>query len=107
MPVLEIEATVTSRGQTTLPSAIRRALKVGTQGAIVFRIEESGQVTLAKKDSMDADPVIGQFLSFLAADMMARPDALRPVTADWLAGLQYLVKDVAIDLEASLSAEDE
>ncbi len=51
--------------------------------------------------------IIGQFVSFLTADMMARPDGLRPVTADWLAGLQYLAEDVAIDLEASLSAEDE
>lgn len=107
MPVLEIEATVTSRGQTTLPSAIRRALKVGNQGAIVFRIEESGQVTVAKKELTETDPVIGQFLSFLTADMIARPDALRPVTADWLASLQDLVKGVPIDLDAPLSAEDE
>ncbi len=107
MSVLEIEATITSRGQTTLPSAIRRALKVGTQGAIVFRIEDSGQITVAKKEAVNEDPVIGQFLSFLAADMMARPMALRPVTADWLAGLQYLVKDVPIDLDAALSADDE
>ena len=107
MSVLEIEAAVTSRGQTTLPSAIRRALKVGNQGAIVFRIEESGQVTVAKKESPDTDPVITRFLSFLTADMMARPNALRPVTADWLVGLRDLVQDVAIDLEAPLSADDE
>jgi antitoxin PrlF len=105
--VLEIEATVTKRGQTTLPAAIRKVLQVGHSGAIVFRLEDTGQVTLTRKAFVETDPVIGKFLSFLAADMMARPESLRPVTAGWLQGLQELVQGVAFDLNAPLSEDDE
>jgi antitoxin PrlF len=104
--VLEIEATITKRGQTTVPAAIRKALQVGGSGGIVYRLEDSGQVSLVRKESAEADPVIGNFLSFLATDMMARPESLRPVTAAWLDGLNELVKGVEFDMDAPLSEDD-
>lgn len=107
MSVLEIEATVTSRGQTTVPAPIRKALNVGKSGNIVFRLEESGRVTVSKKDIGEPDPVIGTFLSFLAADMMAHPGSLRPVTAEWLSTISEIVDGVEIDLDKPLSEQDE
>ncbi len=107
MIVLEVEATITRRGQTTVPAAIRKALKVENSGGIVYRLEDSGQVSLVRKEVVEADPVIGHFLSFLAADMMARPGALRPVTAEWLDHLKDLVKGVEFDLDSPLSEDDE
>ena len=106
MIVLEVEATITKRGQTTVPAAIRKALQVGRSGGIVYRLEDSGQVSLVRKETADADPVIGNFLSFLAADMMARPESLRPVTAEWLDGLKHLVEGVEFELNASSSEDD-
>lgn len=107
MAVFEIEATITERGQTTVPAAIRRALKVGPEGGIVYRLEEDGSVTLAKRDVEASDPVIQNFLAFLAADMTARPEALQPVSMAWLKEAQNLVKDVVVDLDAPLDPSDE
>lgn len=107
MIVLEVEATITKRGQTTVPAAIRKALRVENSGGIVYRLEDSGQVSLVRKETVKADPVIGRFLSFLAADMMARPGALRPVTVEWLDHLKDFVKGVEFDLDSPLSEDDE
>jgi antitoxin PrlF len=104
--VLEVEATITKRGQTTVPAAIRKALQVGGSGGIVYRLEDNGQVSVVRKELAYTDPVIGNFLSFLAADMMARPEALRPVTAEWLDGLKQLIEGVEFDMDAPLSDDD-
>ena len=107
MAVLEIAATVTRRGQTTMPAAIRKSLGVASNGgAIVYRLQDDGQVTVEKL-SQPEDPAIGAFLSFLGKDMEANPHRLRPLTADWLAGLNKLVEGVQVDLDEALSEEDE
>lgn len=107
MQPVEIEATVTERGQTTVPAAIRRILGMPRPGGtIVFRLGEDGQVTLTRKAEPHADPVIGDFLAFLERDMRARPDALRPVTAGWLEEAKALVANVELDLDAPLPTEE-
>jgi antitoxin PrlF len=104
---LEIEATVTKRGQTTLPSAIRKVLKVtAADDRIVYRVLMDGSVTLAKKEG-PGDPMIAAFLEFIANDTRNNFGSLRPVTPEWLAGVQKLVAGVEVDLEASLSDDDE
>ncbi len=107
MATLEIEATITERGQTTVPSAIRRVLRVGKPGTIVFKVAEDGLVTLANKEAETRDPVVQRFLTFLENDLKARPDALRPVTAEWLRDVEELVDGVEVDLDAPLSDADE
>jgi antitoxin PrlF len=106
MEVLEIEAAVTERGQTTVPAAIRKALRVGKRGTVVFRLSDDGQVTLTRKIESEPDPVVGTFLAFMAKDMMANPNRLRYVTADWLAETRELVAGVAYDIEQPLSDDD-
>ena len=107
MPVLEIAATVTRRGQTTMPAAIRKSLDVSNEGgAIVYRLGEDGQVTVHKLAQAD-DPAIGTFLAFLADDMQATPHQLRPLTAGWLAELDTLVEGVEVDLNKALREDDE
>jgi antitoxin PrlF len=107
MDTMEIEATVTKRGQTTLPSAIRKVLKVtAAEDRIVYRVTPDGTVVLAKKESAD-DPMIAEFLQFIARDTRRNFASLRPVTGEWLAGVQSLVERVEIDLNAPLSDSDE
>jgi antitoxin PrlF len=107
MEVLEIEAAVTERGQTTVPAPIRKALQVGKRGVVVFRLSDDGQVTLTRKVETEPDPVVGKFLAFLTKDMMANPSQLRPVTADWLASVRELVAGVEYDIDRPLSDDDE
>ena len=106
--ILEIPATITERGQTTVPAAIRRMLNLGKRSRVVFRGLADGTVVLAKKESVDADgdPVIGKFLSFLAKDMADQPRRLQPVPRDTINRGKALVKGVTVDLESALPDDD-
>ena len=52
------------------------------------------------------DPVLGQFLNFLAHDMAAHPEHLKSIDAGLRKRIKSLVKKVEVDLDAPL-AEDE
>jgi antitoxin PrlF len=107
MSVLELEATITSRGQTTVPAAIRKALGVD-QGVIVYRLDGNGTVTLARKDADEVlDPAIGAFLRFLETDIEVHPEGLRLATATWVQSLRDLVAGVEIDFDQPLCPEDD
>lgn len=107
MSVLELEAPITKRGQTTVPAAVRKALRVENGETIVYRVEDTGRVTLSRKEEAETDPVIKSFLAFLERDMQANPAALHPVTTEWLHRMEALVEGVEIDLDAPLSDDDE
>jgi antitoxin PrlF len=106
--ILEIPATITERGQTTVPAAIRKMLDLGKRGHVVFRGLADGTVVIAKKvESQDgADPVIGQFLNFLAKDMAANPHRIRPVSNDLIERGKALVDGVEVDLDEALPDDD-
>jgi bifunctional DNA-binding transcriptional regulator/antitoxin component of YhaV-PrlF toxin-antitoxin module len=61
-------ATITARGQTTVPAAIRKTLSLGKRDRVVFRGLADGTVVIAKKETRADrdDPVIGKFLEFCA-----------------------------------------
>jgi len=104
--ILEIPATITARGQTTVPAAIRKMLGLGKGGRIVFRALADGTVVIAKKDDVDQDPVIGTFLSFLAQDMTKEPRRIRPVRRDMVDRGKALVAGVDVELDSALPDED-
>jgi antitoxin PrlF len=106
--VIEIEATVTERGQTTVPAAIRNMLHLGKRGAIVFRGMADGTVVISNKEvRSDDDPVLGRFLGFLATDIAARPEAIRGVSSDLAERIQGLVGGIDTDIEGTLPEDDE
>ena len=43
-----ITSTITSKGQITIPSAVRRHLGVGTRDKITWVLEDDGRVSLAR-----------------------------------------------------------
>jgi antitoxin PrlF len=106
--ILEIPATITERGQTTVPAAIRKMLALGKRDQVVFRGLADGTVVIAKKDTSteDRDPVIGAFLAFLTRDMAAEPPRIQPVSRKLVARGKALVKDVEVDLDAPLPDDD-
>ncbi|UOK73857.1 type II toxin-antitoxin system PrlF family antitoxin [Ancylobacter polymorphus] len=106
--ILEIPATITDRGQTTVPAAIRKMLALGKRDQVVFRGLADGTVTIAKKeaDRQEDDPMIGKFLKFLAGDMTNEPAQIRPVPASMLARGKALVKGVKVDLDAPLPDDE-
>src|ERR1700738_2641820 len=49
--ILEIPATITDRGQTTVPAAIRKMLALGKRDQVVFRGRADGTVVIVKKQA--------------------------------------------------------
>ena len=106
--ILEIPATITERGQTTVPAAIRKMLALGKRDQVVFRGLADGTVVIAKKQrrEVEADPVIGTFLEFLARDMAHEPARIRSVPKSLVARGKGLVKGVKVDLDAALPDDE-
>lgn len=70
MPSIQEQATLTSKGQITLPKAIRQALGVATGGKVIFELRGS-EVIVTRADSAHVDPAIGAFLDMLESDIRA------------------------------------
>ena len=97
---LEEFSTITAKGQTTVPKAVRQALGVDYGGRIAFRVDGRG-VTLARADEAE-DPVIDRFLDFLADDIKARPEAVKALSPDLAARIVALTTGVSVDLDAEI-----
>lgn len=105
---LVVESTLTDRYQTTVPETVRRVLRLGKRDKIHYTIRPGGEVVLTRAASAtEDDPVLGQFLEFLAHDIASHPERLQTIDAGLVQRLQSLVGNVEVDLDASLSADDE
>ena len=71
MPDIHEVATVTSKGQITLPKPIRQALGVTVGGKVAFDLRH-GEVVVTRADKGDhEDPAIEAFLGLLQRDIHA------------------------------------
>ncbi len=105
---LEVESTLTDRYQTTVPETVRRALRLGKRDKIHYTIRPGGEVLMSRAEpSEEDDPVLGQFLGFLARDIASHPERLQTVDASFVQRLQALTGGIEVDLDASLAADDE
>jgi antitoxin PrlF len=105
---LEVESTLTDRYQTTVPETVRRALRLGKRDKIHYSIRPSGEVVLTRSEaSENDDPVLGQFLGFLARDIASHPERLQPIDASFVQRIQSLTGGIEVDLDAALLADDE
>ena len=105
---LEVESTLTDRYQTTVPETVRRALRLGKRDKIHYTIRPGGEVVLTRVDASEVDdPVLGQFLDFLARDIANHPERLQAVDARFVQRLQSLTGGIEVDLGTPLSANDE
>ncbi|MGZ8218906.1 type II toxin-antitoxin system PrlF family antitoxin [Methylomagnum sp.] len=104
----ELESTLTDRYQTTVPDAVRRALRLNRRDKIRYTIQTDGRVLLTRAESnSEDDPVLGQFLNFLARDLEAHPEGITAIDTGLAAHIQTLVAPVEVDLDAPLSPDDE
>jgi len=95
--------TVTSKGQTTVPKAIRQALGVRPGDRIAFRAV-GGQVTVERVGEGHADPAIGAFLHLIEADIAARRNlgGLPPAV---LETLRDVLDGGDVDLDAPIDGD--
>lgn len=105
---LEVESTLTDRYQTTVPETVRRALRLGKRDKIHYTIRPGGEVVLTRAQVSEGDdPVLGQFLDFLARDIASHPERLQAIDTHFLQRIQSLVGEIEIDPDAKLQADDE
>lgn len=104
---LEVESTLTDRYQTTVPQTVRRALRLGKRDKIHYTIRPGGEVVLRRAEVTDDDPVLGQFLGFLARDIASHPERLQTIDASLARRIDSLVGHIEVDLDAALSEDDE
>ncbi len=55
------------------------------------------------KNISDSDPVLEEFLKFLASDIAKNPDRLRTLDHEFVERLQALVGDLEVDLSKPLT----
>lgn len=64
-------ATITSKGQITLPKSIRQLLGVDAGGKVAFDLQQDGRITVSRAQAEHEDPAIHAFLSLLEKDIQA------------------------------------
>ena len=107
MTLAEETSKLTDRYQTTVPSGVRRYLKLGKGDQIRYRTEPNGRVYIELVRDGDADPALGAFLDLIEADIQAHPERLQAFDGALYERLKALVGDVAVDLDVPLSDDDE
>jgi len=71
MPSIHEVATITTKGQITLPKPIRQALGIDVGGKIAFDLRGSQVIVSRVEDSTHDDPAIAGFLDFLERDIQS------------------------------------
>lgn len=104
---LEAESSLTDRFQTTVPSAIRQALHLNKKDKIKYTIQSNGSVVISRVEEQESDPLLDQFLAFIANDIQMHPENIKPLTANMREEVQELVEGVDVDLDMPLLDEDE
>lgn len=108
MPALAQDVSkLTDRYQTTVPSGVRKQLKLSKGDQIRYCTESSGRVYIEPVHAKEGDPALGAFLDFVEADIKTHPERLRAFDGALHDRLKALVGDVDVDLDEPLSTDDE
>lgn len=104
--LLKEESTITAKGQTTVPKAVRQALGVDYGGRIAFFVDDQHRVYIEKAAEEASDPVVDRFLEFLAQDMANHPGkSIIPLPASLLDRVNALVRNMDVDLDAEIEGD--
>src|SRR4029077_3758988 len=98
--IIEETSTITAKGQTTVPKAVRQALGIDCGGKIAYRIED-GQVTVHNPEAEHRDPALAAFLELIEKDLAAGR-GLRDLPAGIAAAMRRVMKNVPVDLDETL-----
>lgn len=93
LEVLSIDATVTTRGQVTIPRAIRHALRLETNDKINFLLYTDNTITVSRvQGEVDGEQLVEQFVTMLEKDMFHDSDRIRAAAPDIIARLNALIE---------------
>lgn len=100
--ILSASSTLTSRFQTTVPEAVRKALNLDKSDKICYQIGSNGLVTLTKMAAQEEDPALSGFLSFLENDIRNNPGNIKSFSLESIRQAEALIAGVEIDLDEPL-----
>ncbi|NMN03886.1 MULTISPECIES: type II toxin-antitoxin system PrlF family antitoxin [unclassified Novosphingobium] len=104
--LLKEESTITAKGQTTVPKAVRQALGVDYGGRITFFVDDARRVYVEKAIEETSDPVVDRFLEFLARDMADHPDrSIVPLSVAMRERIAALVGDIDVSLDTKIDGD--
>jgi antitoxin PrlF len=101
--IIEETSTITAKGQTTVPKAVRQALGVDCGGKIAYRIED-GRVTVHNPEADDRDPALTAFLGLIEKDIAAGRN-LSGLPTGVAAALRRALKEIRVDLDEKLEGD--
>ena len=101
--IIEEISTITAKGQTTVPKAVRQALGVDYGGKIAYRIQK-GRVTVHNPEAEHHDPTLAAFLGLIEKDIAAGRN-VRDLPAGVVAALRRAIKEVRTDLDQKLEGD--
>lgn len=101
--IIEETSTITAKGQTTVPKAVRHALGIGYGDKIAFRVE-NGRVTVSNPESERRDPALAAFLKLIEKDIAAGRH-VRDLPVGVAAALRKALKHAPADLDEPLDGD--
>ena len=103
MAAIHEVATITSKGQITLPKPIRQALGVDVGGKVAFDFTDDRVIVTRVTDESHEDPAIGSFLALLEKDLQTG----RHITTlpDDLARSMIARLDKQVDLDEGIQGD--
>lgn len=104
MAIIEVKSTITTKGQTTVPKAVRQVLGVKDGDEIAFRVEGE-RVTVVAAGATHEDPVVGKFLAFLAKDLEKHPANLKPLSKAFAGRMASMLKGTKVGIEAPIDGD--
>ncbi len=96
-------STITAKGQTTVPKAVRQALGVDYGGRIAYHVGEDGVMLSRADDSEDLS--IAAFLGFLANDIRHQPQKIRALSPDLAKRIVALVDGIDVNLDDEIDGD--
>ncbi len=101
--IIEETCTITTKGQTTVPKAVRQALGVDYGGKIAYRIMGE-HVTVHNPDAEHHDPALAAFLGLIEKDIAAGRN-LRDLPIRVAAVMRRVMKEIEVDLDENLEGD--
>lgn len=92
-------STVTAKGQTTIPKAVRQALGIRTGDRIAFRVDRNGGISLTRDKEPEETSAVDAFLAFLSDDIKRRPETVAPMPEEAAERLRVVAREVEVDLD--------
>jgi antitoxin PrlF len=96
-------ATITSKGQITLPKPIRQALGVDFGGKVAFDLQGSQVVVTRVENELHEDPAIKGFLALLEKDIGSGRN-VSPLSADLAQSMLSAIK-LPVDLSEEIHGD--